>query len=88
VSGTVTDEPDGSSVKPSSAAYRVMDEYGQLQPQGPVTLVGGAYAFTVVLQASRNGNDKDGRHYVIAVSAIDQAGNPGVASAAVTVPRK
>jgi hypothetical protein len=47
--------------------------------------IGGSYAFTVVLAASRNGNDQDRRHYTIAVSANDHADNLGVASATVTV---
>jgi hypothetical protein len=64
-----------------------MDEYGQIQLSGSVTLVDGKYAFTVALQASRRGNDQDGRHYLIAVSATDKAGNRGGASATVTVPR-
>jgi hypothetical protein len=65
----------------------VMDEYGQIQPSGSITLVNGSYSFTVALQASRRGNDPDGRHYMIAVSAKDIAGNLGGASAIVTVPR-
>jgi hypothetical protein len=64
-----------------------MDEYGQIQPSGSVPLgADGRYAFTVALQASRNGNDRDGRHYTIKVSATDHAGNPGDASATVTIP--
>jgi hypothetical protein len=43
--------------------------------------------FTVGLQALRRGNDQDGRHYMIAVSARDNAGNLGRALATVTVPR-
>jgi probable HAF family extracellular repeat protein len=85
VSGTITDEPEGSVVE--SAAYTVIDEYGQVQPKGSVTLVDGSYAFTVELQASRNGNDRDGRRYTIEVSATDVAGNQDSASATVTVPR-
>jgi hypothetical protein len=77
----------GSGVQAGSAAYVVMDEYGQIQPSGSVTLVDARYAFTVALQASRRGNDSDGRHYTIAVSAKDKAGNLGVESATVTVPR-
>jgi hypothetical protein len=83
----MTDEPGGSEVNASSAAYVVMDEYGQIQPRGSLTL--GAderYTFTVALEASRKGNDHDGRHYTIAVSANDHAGNLGVASTIVTVP--
>jgi uncharacterized membrane protein len=76
VSGTITDaEPGGSGVKAGSAAYVVMDEYGQIQPHGSLTLgAGGSYAFTVALEASRRGNDWDGRHYTIAVSAQDNRG--------------
>jgi hypothetical protein len=71
------------------AAYQVIDEYGQIQPSGTFTPeADGSYAFTVELQASRNGNDRDGRHYTIEVSATDEAGNLGSASTTVTVPRK
>ena len=85
VSGTVTDELDGSGVQASMC--QVIDKYGQVQPSG--SFIPGAdsiYAFTVKLQASRNGNDRDGRHYTIAVSATDKAGNSGLKSTIVTVP--
>jgi hypothetical protein len=90
VSGMITDpEPGASGVKAGSAAYVVMDEYGQTQPSGNVTLdAGGSYAFTVALEASRRGNDRDGRHYTIAVSAQDNLGNSGFKSAVVTVPHR
>jgi glycosidase len=85
VSGTITDSLSG--VNPSTAAFAVTDEYGQVQPHGPVTLgTGGSYSFSVQLQASRNGNDQDGRHYTITVSASDYAGNVGSGSAVVIVP--
>ena len=85
VSGTITDSLSG--VNPSTAAFAVMDEYGSVQPSGPVTLgTGGSYSFKVSLQASRNGNDTDGRQYRINVSANDYAGNLGTAAAIVTVP--
>jgi hypothetical protein len=87
VSGTITDEPDGSGVEPSSAAYQVTDEYGQIQPSGSVPLESdGSYAFSVDLQASRRGTDRDGRQYLIVVSAIDKAGNLGSESTIATVP--
>jgi hypothetical protein len=87
VSGTIMDETDESEVQAST--YQVIDEYGQVQPSGSVTLdADGNYAFTVGLQASRRGNDPDGRHYMIAVRATDHAGNSGVATATVTVPRQ
>jgi hypothetical protein len=79
----------GSGVKVGSAAYVVMDEYGQIHPSGNLTLgAGGSYAFTVALEASRRGNDSDGRLYTIKVSATDNAGNEGSESATVTVSRK
>jgi hypothetical protein len=66
----------------------VVDEYGSIHPSGPVTRgPGGSYSFTATLQASRNGTDLDGRHYIITVSAKDLAGNLGSASTIVTVPR-
>ena len=85
VSGTITDNLSG--VNPSTAAFAVVDEYGSIQPSGPVSLgPGGSYSFTVSLQASRNGNDQDGRQYTITVSAKDFAGNLGSAATTVTVP--
>jgi hypothetical protein len=78
----------GSGVDPDTAAYAVKDEYGSVQPSGPVTIGsdGSSYTFTIQLQASRNGNDKDGRQYIITVSAHDHAGNEGVGTASVIVP--
>jgi len=85
ISGAITEERSGSGLHAST--YQVMDEYGQIQPSGSVTPgPNGRYAFTVQLQASRRGNDQDGRRYTIVVSATDMAGNLGVASATVTVP--
>jgi hypothetical protein len=76
-------------VQADSAAYTVTDEYGQIEPSDNLTLeADGSYAFTMALQASRNGNDRDGRHYTIGVSATDNAVNLGMGSATVTVPRK
>jgi len=65
----------------------VTDEYGSVQPSGPVTVeADGSYAFTIHLQASRHGNDKNGRQYIITVSAHDNAGNEGVETTSVIVP--
>jgi glycosidase len=84
VSGSITDTLSG--VDPSTAAFSVVDEYGLVQPSGPVTLgTGGSYSFTVSLQASRLNSDKDGRQYTIKVSAKDLAGNAGSATTIVTV---
>jgi uncharacterized membrane protein len=87
VSGTITDGSGGSGVQAST--YQIVDEYGQIQPSGSVPPSSdGRYAFTVELQASRRGNDQNGRQYRIAVSATDNAGNPAGASTIATVPRK
>jgi glycosidase len=85
VSGTITDGLSG--VNPSTAAFAVIDEYGTVQPNGPVTLgTGGSYSFSVRLQASRKDTDLNGRQYTITVSASDYAGNTGSAATIVTVP--
>jgi hypothetical protein len=85
VSGTITDGLSG--VNPSTAAFAVIDEYGTVQPNGPVTLgTGGSYSFSVRLQASRKDTDLNGRQYTITVSASDYAGNAGSAATIVTVP--
>jgi hypothetical protein len=83
ISGTVTDT--GCTVK--TAAYVVTDEYGEVQPSGPVTLgPGGAYSFTVLLQASRLGTDLDGRLYTITVSASNNGRKTGSRAGSVIVP--
>jgi glycosidase len=85
VLGAITDNLSG--VDPSTAAFAVVDEYGIVQPGGPVALgAGGTYKFTVSLQASRQGNDSDGRQYRIMISANDLAGNSASATTTVTVP--
>src|SRR5512132_1896527 len=46
ISGVITDADSG--VEAGSVAYRVSDEYGQVQPAGSVALgAGGSYSFTV-----------------------------------------
>lgn len=67
--------------------YFVGDEYGQDQPQGYEQVdAQGNYSFVVYLQASRLGQDSDGRQYAIDVFAVDRAGNVGFADGFVTVP--
>jgi probable HAF family extracellular repeat protein len=86
VSGVISDEPGGSGVDQGAAAFEVVDEYGRIQLRGGLTVdTDGQYAFTVALEASRSGKDRDGRHYVITVNATDNAGNRGSASTTVTV---
>lgn len=84
VSGHVADNFAGVA---SSVSYSVVDEYGRVQPTGTASVDGnGNYSFVVLLQASRLGQDRDGRQYLINVSARDQAGNLGTTTAVVTVP--
>jgi len=85
VSGTIT---SGTQPIPAaSTTYAVIDEYGQVQPNGSVALgPGGSYSFGVSLIAARDGNDRDGRKYTIIVNARDNVGNRGSCSAVVTVP--
>jgi len=85
VAGTVTG--GGSGVIPGTATYRVIDAYGQVQPMGSVPVhADGTYTFQVLLQASRHSYDTHGRQYTIVVSAQDEAGNTGSATATVHVP--
>jgi hypothetical protein len=85
VSGTITDT--GSGVDVNRASYAVIDEYGEVEPQGAIT-VGpeGSFSFTIWLRASRRGTDRDGRRYTVTVRAIDNAGNDESQAIAVTVP--
>jgi hypothetical protein len=96
VTGVATDTLTG--VNPSSLSFHVQDEYGLVQPSGPITSIvaedptafGGdglvRFAFQVQLQARRHGYDFDGRQYTISVDAFDGAGNLGTAATIVTVP--
>ena len=77
ISGNVTDAVSGLA----SAGFNVIDEYGNTQPSGSVTVQGnGSYSFTLSLPATKQGNDKDGHLYTIVVSASDQAGNSASAT--------
>jgi hypothetical protein len=79
ISGRITDTPSG--VKPNSAFYSVVDEYGVTQPSGSVALQSdGTYSFRLTLPATRKNNDSDGHKYTITIQASDQAGNTGTAS--------
>jgi len=82
VSGTIT----AGTSRLVASTYKVIDSYGQVQPNGNITLTKGAYSFGVPLIAARNGDDKDGRTYTIYVTGSDTIGNVGACSAVVTVP--
>ena len=86
ISGTITDTESG--VDGHSLTFSVHGiEYGEVQPAGAITLgAGGTFSFTVSLRAARQGSDRDGRRYTVAVGAKDNAGNQGSSAAVVTVP--
>jgi hypothetical protein len=87
VSGKITDALSG--LVPSSATYSVADEYKLDQPSGQVQVQSdGSYSFTLLLDASRNNSDKDGRTYVITIKASDSAGNTGTHFVTLIVPRR
>jgi len=66
-------------------SFNVHDEYRRLQPSGTVDVRDGRFSFTVYLEASRTGQDRDGRHYVVTVTAHDLAGNQATATAEAVV---
>jgi len=72
ISGAILDAASG--VDPATVAFRVIDEYGEVQPTGPISLgSGGQFSFELPLEARRLGQDKDGRRYQILVSPVDSA---------------
>jgi probable HAF family extracellular repeat protein len=79
--GTITDE-----TAIASASYSVTDEYGLVQPAGALTVnAAGQYSVTVLLEARRNGPDRDGRTYTFIATASDPAGRTSSASATAAV---
>ena len=67
--------------------FRVDDEYGIVMPQGALLLKpDGTYDFTVWLQASRLGQDPDGRRYEIIVTVSNISGHVSSRSVVVRVP--
>lgn len=84
VTGHVSDASGGV---PTTVSYHVIDSYGQVEPSGTARVNrNGNYSFVVELQASRLGQDKNGRQYTIVVKATDEADNTGSATALVVVP--
>ena len=73
VTVSVTARDAGSGV--ARVNWSVVDEYGQVQPSGSITPANAEFSFPIVLVRYRRGNDTDGRHYTITVTATDLAGN-------------
>ena len=86
VSGKIKDDLSGIDL--STARFVVHDEYGRVQPAGPITIAAnGSYSFTVELRTFVRAKDTDGRLYKIRVSAADNAGNTRTTETSVTVKR-
>lgn len=82
VRGTISD-----TSRIADARFVVTDEYGQVQPAGPIVVAAdGSYVVSMELVASRHGSDRDGRTYSVVVIATDSAGNEGSATVSVIVP--
>ena len=74
VTGTVTEQANCSA--PGSISYRILDEYGEYTTVSPIVvpLNGGAFSFQISLEASRRGDDLDGRLYEILLDTPDGGG--------------
>ena len=84
VSGTITDATSGVDL--TSAVYSVSDEYGRVQPSGPLVIAAdGSCTITIGLEARRDGTDRDGRAYHITLRAQDIAGNTSAKTITVIV---
>jgi hypothetical protein len=56
-------------------AYSVDDEYGLYTSEGVLYIdEAGAFEAVIPVQASRDGQDKDGRHYTVSIFAENEAG--------------
>lgn len=85
VTGQISDALSG--VDFTSGEFTLIDEYGNLNNTGPITINGdGTYSFTVDLVAFRKKRDRNGRTYTIKVSANDEAGNTATQTVEVVVP--
>jgi hypothetical protein len=85
IHGNISDV--GVGVNPRSAAFAVTDEYGRVQPAGSIVIQpNGDYSFRVSLEASRAGEDADGRLYTVTIQAEDVVANIGSTAVHVTVP--
>jgi hypothetical protein len=82
---TVSGAISGGNLAPQ-ATFSVRDEYGSIQPSVTITIgAGGSFSFEINLQASRDGQDTNGRRYSITVSASNPQGS-GFGTAVVVVP--
>ena len=83
-------QASGGSQGLSRVEFEVVDEYDEWEPTiAPVNLRfrdRGVWLRVVLLRASRQGTDRDGRLYTIIAHVYDRAGNHAAASTTVLVP--
>jgi hypothetical protein len=85
ISGKMSDGLSG--LQAGTASFKVVDEYGFIQPTGAISLAGdGSFSFVVMLDPTRLGADLDGRHYTVTVTVKDKADNTASATVVITVP--
>lgn len=84
VGGTGADAVSGLD----SVTYVVTDEYGAPLSIDPRALAGNSadWAEALTVEASRRGDDRDGRLYRVTATLTDQAGNTSTAAADIVVP--
>ncbi len=69
------------------AAYRIEDEYGVYSASGLFTVaVDGSFTIVLPVEASRKGQDRDGREYAITVTVRNEAGTGSSGTMKVLVP--
>jgi hypothetical protein len=75
VSGTVQTASDSVLCGVESAWYELADSYAELDGTGPVTVQSdGTFSTDLVVEASREGDDREGRVYTITLFAQNGAG--------------
>lgn len=83
VAGTIK---NGAGCSLRSAEFRLDDEYGQINSSSTFSVGSdGQFAFSVPVQASRRGDDLDGRTYTITVTASNEVGSGSSAPIVSTV---
>jgi len=83
LSGTASDVTSGLV----SVSYVVTDEYGATLNIPTRTLSGNSALWTdsLIVEASRRGNDSDGRLYRVAATIVDAAGNSSTSTADIII---
>lgn len=90
VTVTVAGSAEDAVTGIASVTFRVLDEYGRVQPAVEPIVAGGEtsvqWTRSINLEAARDGRDRDGRVYTIEATIKDRACNVRTVSAQVVVP--